>query len=615
MNKKDMFIKEKLQKDKEISDRANKIFDNIKEEFKVENNEKKVIKISFNTFLAITACLIIVGFVGINIYANSLGKPNIISGIQALVKNEPEVNVDEIAKELFEKGSYEIRKLEYSSLVNEEYEVADEFIEKEINGRLYVKTNEKYETVKQKYGEIFTGEALENVLSRRFDNVNGILYICHGGATGWDITNIEIEKINEENGELTYRASYNNVNVDESISEEKFTCEFKIKEVNGEYKISATNYCNLGEKQEAIEDNTTNNNLDDETAKSIIQSYLNIIGVGSPTAALTIQEIGLIDENSEIPGGDYIDDEGYRSSNIKYEDFKSKMLQYMTEELFNRMINDTQAWYKNINGKLYIYQSAWTGTEHIIQEIELISSNKNNYIYKINGSEGVDAVENGARFTAEVELQKTGNNNKYIVSKLNWEEEQKVNDIINNEKVGTVSAVNAMLEMLKYRNEEYRANYYYRLAALRDNNDGTYTATVDFYSPIYITQEKYNDMVNNKKVDINGIAYTFSNENSEFNIGYGYITASDGQQYRVEKQERGYAFYHEIGGVLKIIDTIGSSFEMTLNEDTIVNVIFKGEDTLKNCFNLLTDSVISNNMITFEYSQENGYIFLLRDVR
>ena len=71
MNKKDIFIKEKLQQDKKISDKANKIFDNIKGEFKLENNEKKIIKISFNKFLAIAACLVIVGFVGINIYANS----------------------------------------------------------------------------------------------------------------------------------------------------------------------------------------------------------------------------------------------------------------------------------------------------------------------------------------------------------------------------------------------------------------------------------------------------------------------------------------------------------------------------------------------------------------
>ena len=42
MNKKDMFIKEKLQQDKKISNKANMIFENIKEEFNVEDNEKRL---------------------------------------------------------------------------------------------------------------------------------------------------------------------------------------------------------------------------------------------------------------------------------------------------------------------------------------------------------------------------------------------------------------------------------------------------------------------------------------------------------------------------------------------------------------------------------------------
>lgn len=71
LNKKDKLIKGKLQQDKEISDRANKIFNNIKEEFKMENN-KKAIKISFNKFLAITASFVIVLFLGIGVYTNKI---------------------------------------------------------------------------------------------------------------------------------------------------------------------------------------------------------------------------------------------------------------------------------------------------------------------------------------------------------------------------------------------------------------------------------------------------------------------------------------------------------------------------------------------------------------
>ena len=69
MNKKDIFIKEKLQQDKEMSDKANEIFNNIKEEFKLENN-KKVIKISFNKFFSIAVSFVIILFLGIGIYTN-----------------------------------------------------------------------------------------------------------------------------------------------------------------------------------------------------------------------------------------------------------------------------------------------------------------------------------------------------------------------------------------------------------------------------------------------------------------------------------------------------------------------------------------------------------------
>lgn len=96
MNKKDMFIKEKLQQDKEISDKANKIFENLKEEFIIDNNERKVITISFKKFLAIAASFVLVLFLGTNLYAHSLGKPNIFTAIKNLFNiNEDDYNAAE----------------------------------------------------------------------------------------------------------------------------------------------------------------------------------------------------------------------------------------------------------------------------------------------------------------------------------------------------------------------------------------------------------------------------------------------------------------------------------------------------------------------------------------
>lgn len=253
MNKKDMFIREKIQKDKEISDRANKIFDNIKGEFKLENNEKKVIKISFNTFLAITACLIIVGFVGINIYANSLGKPNIISGIQALIKDE-------------------------------------------------------------------------------------------------------------------------------------------------------------------LDENSGKNYLDDETAKVTIQSYLNIIGeqAGSPAGVLAIEEIGLIDKNSDILFKGNANKDNYKSTNIKYEDFKNKMLEYMSQDLFKEQFS---TYFKDIKGELYIFDGGATGIKMDVSEVELISSDEGVYKYGVKGIEY--PPEEGEDFEAEIQL-KYGENDRYTVYSCEW---------------------------------------------------------------------------------------------------------------------------------------------------------------------------------------------------
>lgn len=71
MNNKDLIIRDKLQKDKQISDKADKIFNNFKEEFKLEDNEgKKVIKISFSKFLTIAASFVIILFLGVGLYIN-----------------------------------------------------------------------------------------------------------------------------------------------------------------------------------------------------------------------------------------------------------------------------------------------------------------------------------------------------------------------------------------------------------------------------------------------------------------------------------------------------------------------------------------------------------------
>ncbi len=397
----------------------------------MKNNEKKTIKVSFNTFLVIVISLVIVGFMGVSIYAKSLGKPNIISAIQALMKSEKKENTDEVkgdqkqnidldnsnneldnetAKQIFEKGASKIRKLQYEELIKTEYEISGNFIEKEINGKTYVKTNEKYETVKQKYGELFTDKALENVLAKRFANVDGILYVSYGGATGWDITNVEVEKINEKDGELTYKASYNNMGIDGSVGNKKQTCEFKLKKVDEEYKISETNYCNLGQ-EENTNQNNNNNELDNETAKQIFEKG------ASKIRKLQYEE--LIKTEYEI-SGNFIEKEingkTYVKTNEKYETVKQKYGELFTDKALENVLAKRFA---NVDGILYVSYGGATGWDITNVEVEKINEKDGELTYKASyNNMGIDGSVDNKEQTCEFKIKKV--NEEYKISETNY---------------------------------------------------------------------------------------------------------------------------------------------------------------------------------------------------
>ena len=148
-------------------------------------------------------------------------------------------DIDKIAKELFENGSEKIRELFYTEC--EEYEVSRPLTEKTINGITYQKRNVLYSDVEKEYAKIFTGEALNKVLSKRFIEIDGYLYVSYGGATGWSISNIKLSKISEGNNEIKYNVKYNDVDIADNVSEEH-SCTMTIKLVNGDYRISSTDY-------------------------------------------------------------------------------------------------------------------------------------------------------------------------------------------------------------------------------------------------------------------------------------------------------------------------------------------------------------------------------------
>lgn len=154
-----------------------------------------------------------------------------------------DTDIDRLVKGLFEDGSDKIRKLEYIEFFDE-YNESSPRVEKNVNGKRYIKTDESYENIEKEYAEIFTDEALENVLSKRFLNVDGDLYISVGGASGWNITNLELTRTSETNNEIEYVVKYHDVYFN-GLSDEIDECKITVKVVDGSYRISSTDYCEI----------------------------------------------------------------------------------------------------------------------------------------------------------------------------------------------------------------------------------------------------------------------------------------------------------------------------------------------------------------------------------
>lgn len=153
--------------------------------------------------------------------------------------------VDKIARELFDKGSQKVREIIYSSY--DQYSLIIPSEEKTVDKKIYEKRNALYSNIEEEFTSIFTDKALEAALKERFIEADdGFLYVSIGGQDEWTISNVILERVSEldVSDEIEYKVTYNDIEIDNSISED-ITCTMKIKLVDGEYRISETNYCEL----------------------------------------------------------------------------------------------------------------------------------------------------------------------------------------------------------------------------------------------------------------------------------------------------------------------------------------------------------------------------------
>lgn len=113
--------------------------------------------------------------------------------------------------------------------------------------------------------------------------------------------------------------------------------------------------------------NNTDNKFSDNEIKLALENYLKIFkGHGSPEGLLT--NLGFSNFSNTRTTDNYI------KTDIQYSDFKSMVLNYVTEDFFNT-INNNQKWeiieFKEQDGLLYYHNSGWTGTDYEIESITL----------------------------------------------------------------------------------------------------------------------------------------------------------------------------------------------------------------------------------------------------
>ena len=112
------------------------------------------------------------------------------------------------------------------------------------------------------------------------------------------------------------------------------------------------------------EDVSTTKTFSEKEIKDAIQNYLDIVGAleGSPIGLLTKLNMGRYTAGRENEGDNYL------KTDIKYSEYKAKMLNYMTEEWFE---NNYTELLKNEDGYVSIFDGGATGMVFEVKDITL----------------------------------------------------------------------------------------------------------------------------------------------------------------------------------------------------------------------------------------------------
>ena len=151
---------------------------------------------------------------------------------------------EEELEELFTKAMHKINELAtedpcfiITDIFNNEIEI-DYDDNMTMNYATYVRTSRQYSELEDYYGQIFSGEALDWLMSTKFADVDGTLYCSKaGGASGIGFRLLSIEKLQKNTYKGTYLTAY-----DPEEGEGRSTI-FEVQKTDAGYRISSIDYC------------------------------------------------------------------------------------------------------------------------------------------------------------------------------------------------------------------------------------------------------------------------------------------------------------------------------------------------------------------------------------
>lgn len=204
---------------------------------------------------------------------------------------------------------------------------------------------------------------------------------------------------------------------------ERRDSEKKISSLEKDTKVMRDTINDLQEKrsQPTVDNTNDKNNIDEKNKneeiqisnteiKKVISDYLNIfVGYGSTDEILC--DLGLM-KNGEYNNINVTDD-NYKKTNIKYSDFENTIEKYMTKEWFEKINAQREnKLFKNIDGILYYNDVGLTGTEYVIEKVEIKGDYSDKSYIATGYSKNIDDSKN----EEVIEFHIENNNGKCIIS-------------------------------------------------------------------------------------------------------------------------------------------------------------------------------------------------------